>query len=107
MPAKVTYLHPYCTEDHLGAIPMWLSHTPEGKPLTWQLNDCYGHGGGWDPFKGFTLRNDNALTYPGDPPQKPIAMIEVDGHEEKVFMYEHSWVAVIWPDRRFEVCRMD
>lgn len=103
---EVTFLHPNCTMDHLGAIPYWL--VDHGQlTLTEQLHRSYGHGGGWQPFHGFTLADDNSLHFPGDPPQQPIAMIEVKGHEEVVFMYEHSWVAVIWPDRRFEVCRMD
>jgi hypothetical protein len=28
------------------------------------------------------------------------------GHE-RVIVYEHSWVAIVQPDRSFEVCRMD
>lgn len=103
---KTTMLQDGVDPYYLGFIPEWLSDN-DHTPLTEQLNRCYGHGGGWSPFSGFTLREDNALTYPGDPPQHPIAMIEVEDHEEKVFIYEHAWVAVIWPDRRFEVCRMD
>lgn len=106
MTAMITFLDPNLRLEHLGYIPIWLEGTPQGKPLTKQLNDCYAFGG-WQPFKGFTLADDNSLRYPGDPPQKPLALIEVPGHEEKVFIYPCSWVAVIWPDRRFEVCRMD
>jgi hypothetical protein len=27
--------------------------------------------------------------------------------DELILIYEHSWVAIIQPDRTFETCRMD
>lgn len=56
-------------------------------------------------FKGFTLADDNSLVYPGDPPVQPLAQAKL--RHELVVFYPHSWVAVIQPDRSFEVCRMD
>jgi hypothetical protein len=70
-----------------------------------QLNTGYAHGGGWQAFNGFKLNADDSLSYPGDPPQIPI--IEFKLRNERVVLYDHAWVAVIQPDRSFEVCRMD
>lgn len=104
MTINVTFLHPRATWDHVGLIPDMLSeHNP--KPAVQQLHDGYSHGGGWDPFNGFKLAADNSLTYPGDPALKPIAEMKL--RDELILVYEHSWVAVIQPDRSFEVCRMD
>lgn len=96
-------LHPRMTMEHLGFIPYWLDDS-NPKRAAEQLNDGYQFGG-WEPFKGFTLRDDNALTYPGDPPQMPLA--EARLRDELIVFYPHSWVAVIQKDRSFEVCRMD
>jgi hypothetical protein len=92
------------TAEHLGLLPgMLLEDDP--RPAREQLDANYQHGGGWDPFPGFTLRQDNWLTYPGDPPTRPLAMTMLRG--ELIVFYEHDWVAIIQPDRSFEVCRMD
>lgn len=104
MTVNVKFLHPRANWDHVGIIPDMLNeHNP--KPAKKQLHEGYPQGGGWSPFKGFTLREDNSLTYPGDPPQKPIAEMRL--REELILIYEHAWVAIIQPDRSFEVCRMD
>lgn len=97
-------LHPMVTADHVGLIPMWL-YEDNPEPASVQLHNAYGHGGGWNPFNGFTLSSTNNLMYPGDPALKPIA--EMHLRDELILMYEHSWVAIIQPDRSFEVCRMD
>lgn len=103
---QIIFRHPRCTMDHLGLIPDML-RDDDPTPLTQQLHEGYPHGGGWHPFKGFTLQVNDSLAYPGDPPLRPVAEFRVAGHEDRVLMYEHAWVAVIRPDRSFEVCRMD
>lgn len=97
------FLHPKMTLEHLGYIPDWLSEA-NPKSAREQLNDGYAFGG-WRPFRGFKLRHDNALLYPGDPPTIPLAQAKL--RDELIVFYSHSWVAVIQPDRSFEVCRMD
>ncbi len=101
---NVKFLHPRATLDYVGEIPRWLD-TGDSRPAKEQLNTAYGHGGGWHPFEGFQLRDDNSIKYPGDPALKPIA--EMHLRDELILMYEHSWVAIIQPDRTFEICRMD
>jgi len=97
-------LHPKMTMEHLGFIPFWL-HENDPRDAREQLNAGYVFGG-WSPFQGWTkLGDDNTLYYPGDPPLKPLAMTELRG--ELIVFYDHAWVAVIQPDRSFEVCRMD
>lgn len=97
-------LHPRVTMAHLGLLPAFLSEgSPD--PAAKQLGRGYSYGGGWSPVRGFRLRDDNHLLYPGDPPLRPIAETKVN--DEVVCVYEHSFVAVIQPDRSFEVARMD
>lgn len=91
--------------DHItGFIPMWIDET-DSRPAAKQLHDHYQHGGGWQPFTGFTLKDNNTLTYPGDPPTRPL--VEAKFRDELIVMYNYAWVAIIQPDRTFEVCRMD
>jgi len=97
-------LHPGMGPEHLGLLPGMLSeHDPRSAKE--QLHAGYPHGGGWQPFEGFKLAANNELHYPGDPPTLPLAMTEL--REELIVLYEHDWVAIIQPDRSFEVCRMD
>jgi hypothetical protein len=96
-------LHPRMTMEHLGFIPGWL-HEDDPRDARAQLDAGYIFGG-WDPFPGFTLAEDNSLHYPGDPPTVPLAAALL--RDELIVFYEHAWVAVIQPDRSFEVCRMD
>lgn len=94
----------YALEDIIGFVSLMLNeHNP--KSAAEQLNDGYQHGGGWTPFKGFTLDDQNNLKYPGDPKMKPWAFAKL--RDELICVYESAWFAVIQPDRSFEVCRMD
>ena len=91
-----------------GLLPMFLSAAdPRGAVA--QLNDAYAHGGGWRPFKGFKLvgrsTSDFVLQYPDDPPLPLLAWTMLRG--ELVGLFLGSWVVVVQPDGRFEVCRMD
>lgn len=88
----------------LGYLPYWLSEA-DPRPARDQLNEHYQHGGGWNPFTGHTLRNDNSIKYPGDPVLPPRCTARL--REETICVYDHAWVAIIQPDRSFEVCRMD
>lgn len=104
MPVELKFLHPRATWDHVGMICEWLSPS-NSAPAREQLDQAYRHGGGWQPFKGFILGKDNSLKYPGDPAMKPIAEMRL--RDELILQYEHAWVAIVQPDRSFEVCRMD
>jgi hypothetical protein len=96
-------LHPRMTPEHLGHLPGFLSEA-DGRTAAEQFNDRYQFGG-WRPLNGFKLKEDNSLEYPGDQPLKPLAHVRL--RDELVVLYRHDWVAVIQPDRSFEVCRMD
>lgn len=91
--------------EDLGLLPMMLDvDCPD--PARVQLDRGYRHGGGWDPFEGFTLNlKDLTLSYPGDPLTRPLA--ETQLRNERIILYEHAWVAIIQADGSFEVCRMD
>lgn len=90
--------------DYLGFIPDMLSEA-DPRPAREQLDTGYAHGGGWRPFPGFELRPDNSLKYPGDPAMKPVASAQL--RDELILVYPYAWVAIIQPDRVFEICRMD
>lgn len=97
-------LHPSVTKEHVGLL-LYMLNDSNPAPAREQLDHGYRHGGGWDPFPGFRLLPDNRLSYPGDPPTRPIAQCHL--RDELIVLYEHEWVAIIQPDRSFEVCRMD
>jgi hypothetical protein len=97
-------LDPRMTPEHLGLLPMMLSED-DPRPAKEQLNESYAHGGGWRPFAGFKLKADNTLTYPEDPPLKPLAQLQF--RNELIVFYDSAWVAIIQEDRSFEVNRMD
>lgn len=103
MSPEWTFIHPRMTYEHLGFIPGWLDED-DPRPAKEQLNSGYAFGG-WQPFKGFTLNRDNSLSYPGDPPMKPMAVALL--RDEMIVFYPHSWVGIIQSNRSFEVCRMD
>ena len=95
-------LHPKVTQDHLGWLPSFLSEQDPASAKE-QFNRNYQMG--WRPFKGFELELDNSLCYPGAPPHVPLAQYRL--RDELVVFYDYAWVAIIQPDRSFEVCRMD
>lgn len=89
---------------NMGRLPTFL-HSDCPEPAAKQLGVGYAFAGGWRPQRGFDLASDNSLTYPGDPPMLPIA--EARLRDETILLYPYSYVAVVQPDRTFEVCRMD
>jgi hypothetical protein len=92
------------TPDHVGIIPLWL-HEEDPRPAREQLNSNYGHGGGWQPFKGFKLLRNHSIQYPGDPPLQPLAIMRL--RDEMIAVYPHSWVMILQKDGSHEICRMD
>ena len=102
---KWNMLNPKIRPEHLGFLPSFLDDDNPA-PAKQQLNDNYGHGGGWSPFKGFTFSPGTFdLCYPGDPPQKLVA--ETYLREEHILLYDCAWVVIIQPDGSWEVARMD
>lgn len=97
-----TMLHPEMTMGHLGYLPPRLDLN-DPSPAKEQLGRQ--QPGGWFPFHGPVLRDDNSLKCPGDPPLRPLAQTRL--RDELIVFYDHSWVAIIQPDRSFEVARMD
>lgn len=75
------------------------------RPAREQFNTAYAHGGGWQPFDGFTYMPDGSIQYPGDPPYKPRARAVL--RDEVIIFYDHAWVLIAQPDGTFEIARMD
>jgi hypothetical protein len=75
-------------------------------PAKVQFDAQYQHGGGWHPMPGWKLNDDDSLKYFRDAhTYQPLA--EMILGQERIIVYECSWVAIVQPDRSFEVCRMD
>lgn len=86
-------------------LSSWLDPNVPGTAQE-QLGYHCRHGGGWQPFKGWTNMNERGvLFYPGDPPQYPVARAQF--RDQTVFVYAHSWIGVRNVDGTYEVCRMD
>ncbi len=102
-PPRWELLHPRMAHEHLGFIPGFLDED-DPRPAKEQFNERYVFGG-WQPFQGHKLQADNTLKYPGDPPMRALAQTKL--RDELIILYEGEWVAIIQPDRSFEVSRMD
>jgi hypothetical protein len=80
------------------------------RPVKEQIASNYAHGGGWDPFEGFTLNDHEKageafLQYPNDPPMREVARTMI--RDELVILFDYSWVAVVQLDGDWAVTRMD
>jgi hypothetical protein len=98
-------LHPDMTAAHLGYLPDFLdSDDPDDARK--QLDKNYPHGG-WQPMGNgrIKMQRNFTLTYPGDPPMRPIALTKL--RDELILLYESDIVAVVQKGGSFEVARMD
>lgn len=100
---NVYLIHP-AGRELVGFIPQFLSEADE-RPAAEQFNERYAHGGGWQPFKGFTMDQSWSLHYPGDPQIDAVAYMKL--RDETIVVYPYAWVAIIQPDNSFEIARMD
>jgi hypothetical protein len=97
--------NPFDALHYVGIIPDMLDPS-DPRPVKEQLNEGYAHGGGWHAtVVDFKLGEDDSLHYEGDPTLLPVVEIRV--RHERILIYQHAWVAIIQPDRSYEVCRMD
>jgi hypothetical protein len=102
---NVLILDPRAQPEHVGMIPDFLSLLDPRKAAE-QFNERYAHGGGWHHQPGYDMDPEwGVLKYPGDPPFSPLAAIPF--REELILIYEAGIVAIVQPDKSFEVCRMD
>lgn len=98
-------LHPRMLPEYLGYLPSWLT-SDDSDSASQQIDKHYRHGGGWQPFKGFSMNPKTyTLTYPGDPPMSPLARARL--RNETILFYDHSWIGVVQSDGSFEVARID
>ncbi len=100
----ISFKHPDATVEHLGLIPFMLD-SEDLRPASEQFDEQYQHGGGWRPFQGHKLMENDDLQYPEDEPLSPLAEIRL--REERILIYDYGWVAIIQPDGSYETCRMD
>lgn len=99
------YLKPNVPEEAVGLLPL-IFQDWDPRPAKEQAAERYAYGGGWFPFTGFEMNPETkAITYPGDPSHHPIAHTQL--RDETIYLYPHSWVAVVQKDGSFEIMRMD
>jgi hypothetical protein len=104
---RFTMLDQTQTVEALGFLPALLDDT-DPRPARDQLNDRYQHGGGWAPLQGFVMGPTTyCLSYPGDPPYRPVAVAHLPLSKEVVVFYQYQWLAVMQLDRSIEVSRVD
>ena len=96
--------HPQFIVEMLGAIPSFLDDDDPRDAKT-QINEAYRFAGGWRPFAGFKMAPDRSIKYPGDP-ALPV-LCETQLRDERIYYYQHSWVAIVQPDGGYEICRLD
>lgn len=89
------------TLARLGAFPTFMSEQDQGSAR--EQIDFFACGG-WQKFRGFSMGKDGSLSYPGDPDMKPLAKGWL--RDERIFVYEFDWVAIVQPDGTFEVARI-
>ena len=90
--------------NQLGELPSFINDN-DPRSAREQLDANYQHGGGWHPVPGFKLAPNFVLHFPEDPPYEPLAVMRL--REERVFVYEFSFVAIVQADGSFEVARLD
>lgn len=91
--------------DLLGLIPSFLREA-DPRPAREQIDTAYAHGGGWRPFRGFTVLNGSGvIQYPGDSALEWIAAAFL--RDEVIRVYPHAWVSITQPDGSTEIARMD
>jgi hypothetical protein len=96
-------LSPIATIHHLGYIPTFLNSSDK-RSAAKQFDANYI--GRWRPLKGFEMNPETfSIKYPGDPKLLPIAVATL--RQERIFIYESAWVAIVQPDGTFEFSRMD
>lgn len=98
------FLDPRVTYQHLGYIPFFLN-LDDPRSAKEQINENYQFGG-WNPkLTEWTMDDTQALSYPNDPPMRPLARTKL--RDETIIFYPHSWVCILQPDGSFEVDRLD
>ena len=95
--------HPKATAEMLGYIPTFLNET-DPRPAREQFAANYAYGG-WTKFEGFTMLSNGNLSYPEDPETRLLA--ETRLRDEVIRVYESAWVAIVQPDGRYEIARLD
>ena len=105
-----TQKHPRASTEHLGFIPSFIKET-DPRPAAEQFADHYAFGGGWMPFKGFTMLPNGNMQY-GDPSEEDadpptLLLWESFLRDETIRVYDSAWVAIVQPDGSFSVSRMD
>lgn len=95
-------MHPRSNINMLGYVPGFIQDNDPRSAIE-QINDRYISG--WHSLKGFHMKENMYLTFPGDPPVMPLYSKKF--RNETIIFYQHAWCAVVKEDGSFEVSRLD
>ena len=101
-------LSKYQIDGMLGYIPDHIVRVDDPRPIKDQVASNYAHGGGYSPWGKGEFKLDlktKVLKYPGDPPFKPIAELQV--RDELFIMYRSAISAIVQKNGSFDIIRMD
>jgi len=103
---EMLVIDPRSSPEDWGLILGMLDNN-DPRPAREQLDEGY-QPSGWHPQEGFKLNADTGvMSYPGDPPFKPLSAIPLHDGKEMVVLYPYSYVAILQLDGSFEIARMD
>ena len=88
--------------DAIGILPDFV-HGPE-PTMSANMEENYQFFHSWSDPEGASVA-DGCFLYPGDPAQYPLARLE--GGEETIYIYPHSFVAVCTEGDLLKWTRMD
>lgn len=90
-----------------GMIPAFVSPVND-MPMWQQVHHNYMHGGGWNDFDGFEVRQDDngryEIEYPGDPVYFERSRITIG--DEMLVLFNYSWILWVRGDEQ-KIARID
>lgn len=105
MPDTTPFVPYHWDSDVTGFLPEILDPN-DPRPVADQLNEFYAHGGGYRPMEKWSFDPVTwVLTYPEDPPMRPLAMTWIN--RQCVILYPSSFLVILEPDGTFAVTRVD
>ena len=93
------------TYDGLGFLPGFLS-LGDPRPAARQIDERYAHGGGWRPSSTIKYK-PGGLIYLSLDDLTLGALAYADLRQERLFFYEHEYLAIVQPSGRAEIARID
>ena len=91
--------------ESMGIIPDFITR-PDVSAIA-QVHGAYAAHGGWRPLPGWIMESNGVLTFPGDRPEYPAALLVLPETGEAVRFYPRAWMSVRLADDTYQVARID